>query len=84
MRAARFGRREQPSRHHTVSDARRCLQPCLGDIYTTQAVEFARSVERVVLVDGVRPAELMIDFEVGVTMRPIRVPKLDSDDFDEQ
>lgn len=41
-------------------------------------------MERVVLVDGVRPAELMIDFEVGVTMRPIRVPKLDSDDFDEQ
>lgn len=51
--------------------------------FTAQAHEFARSVERVVLVDGTRMAELMIDHEVGVTMRPLRVPKLDSDYFDE-
>jgi restriction system protein len=49
--------------------------------FTSQAIEFAKSVERVVLVDGVKLAELMIDFEVGVTMRPVRVPKLDSDYF---
>ena len=30
-----------------------------------QAVEFAASIERVVLVDGARLAELMIDHEVG-------------------
>lgn len=28
--------------------------------------------------------QAMIDYEVGVTMRPIRVPKLDTDYFDEQ
>jgi restriction system protein len=52
--------------------------------FTAQAIEFARSVERIVLVDGVRLAELMIDYEVGVTMRPIRVPKMDTDYFEEQ
>jgi restriction system protein len=51
--------------------------------FTAQAVDFAKSVERVVLVDGARMAELMIDHEVGVTLRPLRVPKLDSDYFDE-
>lgn len=52
--------------------------------FTTQALDFARSVERVVLVDGDKLADLMIDYEVGVTMRPVRVPKLDADYFDEQ
>jgi restriction system protein len=52
--------------------------------YTAQATEFARSVERVVLVDGPRLASLMIDHEVGVSLRPIRVPKLDSDYFEEE
>ena len=51
--------------------------------FTAQAIEFARSVEKIVLVDGVRLAELMIDYEVGVAMRPVRVPKLDTDYFDE-
>ncbi len=51
--------------------------------FTQQAIDFAKSVERVVLVDGARLAELMIDYEVGVTMRPVRVPKLDTDYFDE-
>lgn len=51
--------------------------------FTPQAIEFARSVERIVLVDGAKLTELMIDYEVGVTMRPIRVPKLDTDYFDE-
>jgi restriction system protein len=32
---------------------------------------------------GKRLAALMIEHEVGVTLRPIKVPKLDSDYFDE-
>jgi restriction system protein len=52
--------------------------------FTFQAVEFARSVEGIVLVDGFRLAELMIDHEVGVSARTIRVPKIDSDYFDEE
>jgi restriction system protein len=52
--------------------------------FTTQAIEFANSVERLVLVDGKRLADLMIDHEVGVSMRPLRVPKLDTDYFDEE
>jgi restriction system protein len=50
--------------------------------YTAQAIEFARSVERVVLIDGTRLAGLMIDNEVGVTLRALKVPQLDSDYFD--
>jgi restriction system protein len=52
--------------------------------YTSQAIEFARSVERIVLVDGPKLAELMIDHEVGVAARTVKVPKLDSDYFDEE
>lgn len=52
--------------------------------YTPQALDFAGSVERIVLVDGKRLAELMMDHEVGVTSRVIRVPKIDSDYFDEE
>lgn len=51
--------------------------------YSAQAIDFARSVERIVLVDGRRLAELMIDHEVGVSARTIKVPKLDSDYFEE-
>jgi restriction system protein len=52
--------------------------------YTAQAIEFARSVERIVLVDGPRLAELMIDNEVGISARTVKVPKIDSDYFDEE
>jgi restriction system protein len=52
--------------------------------FTAQAIEFANSIERIVLVDGARFADLMITYEVGVTMRPIQVPKIDTDYFDEQ
>jgi restriction system protein len=51
--------------------------------FTAQAIEFAKSVERIVLVDGIRLAQLMIEHEVGVSMRPVRVPKLDTDYFEE-
>ena len=50
--------------------------------FSPQALEFARSVERVVLIDGAKLAELMIEHEVGVTLRPVKVPKLDSDYFE--
>lgn len=50
--------------------------------FTPQAVDFARSVERIVLVDGRRLADLMIEYEVGVTARTVKGPKLDKDDFD--
>lgn len=52
--------------------------------YTQQALDFARSVEGIVLVDGPRLAELMIDNEIGVTARTLKIPKLDSDYFDEE
>lgn len=52
--------------------------------YTAQALDFARSVEGMVLIDGTRLAELMIDHEVGVSARLIKIPKLDSDYFDEE
>lgn len=35
-------------------------------------------------MDGRRLAELMIDYEVGVEARTIKVPKLDSDYFNEE
>lgn len=52
--------------------------------FTSQAVEFARSVDGIVLVDGTRLAGLMIDHELGVTSRTVRVPKIDGDYFDEE
>ena len=52
--------------------------------FTPQAMEFARSVEKIVLVDGRRLADLMIEYEVGVTARAVKIPKLDRDYFDEE
>jgi restriction system protein len=52
--------------------------------FTAQAVDFAKSVEGIVVVDGQRLVNLMIDNEVGVTSRPIKILKLDSDYFDEE
>jgi restriction system protein len=51
--------------------------------FTNQAEEFARSVEGIVLVNGVRLAQLMVDHEVGVSSKIVRLPRLDSDYFDE-
>ncbi len=50
--------------------------------FTQQARDFAGSVERIVLVDGTRLAELMIDFEVGIASRIVRVPRIDTDYFE--
>lgn len=52
--------------------------------YTQQAKDFAKSVERIVLIDGEHLRELMMDYEVGISSRTIKVPKLDSDYFDEE
>lgn len=51
--------------------------------FTQQAVEFAGSVERIVLIDGSKLADLMIEYEVGVASRAVRIPKIDSDYFEE-
>lgn len=51
--------------------------------YTSHAIEFANSVEGVILIDGEKLTQLMIDFEVGITPRLVRVPKVDLDYFEE-
>ncbi len=51
--------------------------------FSQQAVAYAGSVDGVVLVDGSKLADLMIEHEVGVASRPVRVPKIDSDYFEE-
>lgn len=51
--------------------------------FSRDAVEFAANVERIVLVDGRRLAELMIEHEVGVSLKPLFRPELDGDYFDE-
>lgn len=51
--------------------------------FSPQAKDYAASVEKIVLVDGKRLSELMIDHEVGVSVRRIRIPRIDSDYFDE-
>jgi restriction system protein len=51
--------------------------------FSQQAVEFARSVEGVILINGERLTQLMIDFEVGVTPRIVKVPRVDLDYFEE-
>ena len=40
-------------------------------------------MERIVLVDGSKLADLMIEYEVGVASRAVRIPKIDSDYFEE-
>jgi restriction system protein len=52
--------------------------------FTAQALDFARSVEGIVLIDGIRLAGLMIECELGVTARVVKVPKIDGDYFDEE
>ncbi|MFC4299580.1 restriction endonuclease [Castellaniella ginsengisoli] len=51
--------------------------------FTAQAVDFARSVEGIVLIDGARLVNLMMDHEVGVSSKALKIPKIDSDYFEE-
>jgi restriction system protein len=54
--------------------------------FTNDAASYVDRIEpRVVLIDGRRLAELMIDFELGVgTARTYHVKRIDSDYFDEE
>lgn len=52
--------------------------------YSQQAIDFAKSVEGIVLIDGQKLASLMIDHELGVTARTVKIPKIDGDYFDEE
>ena len=52
--------------------------------FSAQALDYAKSVEGIVLVDGLRLAGLMIDHEVGIASRTVRIPKIDGDYFDEE
>ncbi len=52
--------------------------------FTRDAIETAaRARGTIVLVDGHRLAGLMIDHSVGVTPRPINIPRVDQDYFEE-
>jgi restriction system protein len=51
--------------------------------FTQHAVEFAHSIERIVLIDGTHLADLMIEYGVGVSHRVVKVPKIDIDYFEE-
>ena len=61
--------------------AKRCIFITTSS-FTVQALEFAKTVEGLALLDGARLVELMMDTEVGVTSRVLKVPSLDSDYFD--
>ncbi len=53
--------------------------------FTREAIETAsRARGTIVLVDGRRLAGLMIDHGVGVTPRPVNIPRVDQDYFDEE
>jgi restriction system protein len=52
--------------------------------YTADAREFAESVsDRIVLVDGTRLTQLMMDCGVGVSHKAVQLPRIDSDFFDD-
>lgn len=50
--------------------------------FTNQALDFAKTVEGIVVIDGMRLVHLMMDTEVGVTSRILKVPTLDTDYFE--
>ncbi|WP_413483001.1 restriction endonuclease [Morganella psychrotolerans] len=50
--------------------------------YTAHAIEFAKSVEGLVLIDGNRLVNLMMDNEIGVSSKIIKLPKPDMDYFE--
>lgn len=51
--------------------------------YTKDALDFAHTVsDSMVLVDGDRLTALMIEHAVGVTHRPMKLPRIDADYFD--
>jgi restriction system protein len=57
-----------------------------SSVFSTQAVEFARHLtQRVILIDGQRLADLMVENNVGVRVnRAIEFKKIDEDFFSEE
>jgi len=51
--------------------------------FTRQATDFAQSLEGLILVDGSRLTALMIEYGIGTSHRILKVPKVDSDYFEE-
>jgi restriction system protein len=52
--------------------------------FTNDAHQYAESVHnRVVLVDCMRLTQLMMDHGVGVTYEALKIPRIDSDEFDD-
>lgn len=51
--------------------------------FSTPAIEFAESIEGIVLIGGFRLTELMIEHNVGVSHRTMKIPKIDTDYFEE-
>ena len=51
--------------------------------FTAHAVEFSRTVEGLVLIDGNRLVNLMMDNEVSVTSQQIKLPKINMDYFEQ-
>jgi restriction system protein len=51
--------------------------------FTPGAIEFARLVEKIVLIDGLRLADLMREYGVGVSHRTVKIPKIHTDYFEE-
>ena len=54
--------------------------------FSAHAIEYARGLQqRVILIDGARLAELMVEFGVGVRVsRTVEVKRLDEDFFSEE
>ena len=51
--------------------------------FTSSALKFASTVQGIVLVSGRYLSQLMIDHDVGVTSRTVKIPSLDTDYFEE-
>jgi restriction system protein len=51
--------------------------------FTSHARTFAASIEKIVLIDGVRLTQLMMEYAVAVTHRVVKIPKIDLDYFEE-
>ncbi len=51
--------------------------------FASTALNFASTVRGIVLVDGRYLAQLMIEYDIGVTSRIVRIPRLDTDYFEE-
>lgn len=52
--------------------------------FNANAIEFGRSVEGIVPVDGLKLVGLVMDHEVGVSSRALKIPKIDTDYFDDE